>query len=149
MPEGGITVRGIPEVQRNLAAFPQLLVMQCLLKAVSRAAAVIEEELAARTPEDEDARSTEEYGLLIENLMSVVTVDENGQGARASIGFGKKGFIALFVEYGHRLVRGGNQYGSVAPHPFMRAAFEAAAEKAVDVFIEEVRNYLTEGSIAA
>src|SRR5258707_312105 len=133
----GITVRGIPEVQRNLKGFPRLLVMQCFRKALSRAAAVFEQELAARCPEGELSTSTEEYGHLVDNVMSTVEIDSQGHGGKAQIGFGRKSMVALWVEYGHRLLsHKGKPIGHVQPHPFMRAAFQAAADRAIEVFTE-------------
>jgi len=148
----GVIVRGIPQVQRNLAEFPRLLVMRCFGKALSRAAGVFEQELAARCPEAKDyAPSDDEYGPLLENLMSVVTIDTNGQGGRAQIGFGKKSMVALWIEYGHRIVtHAGRDTGKVAvANPFMRRAFAAAAERAVTVFVETVQEFLESDEIFA
>jgi HK97 gp10 family phage protein len=155
----GITVRGIPEVQRNLANFPRVLVLGCFQKALARASAVFEAELASRTPEaDSYTTSSEEYGTLLENLTSAVTIDTQGRGGKASIGFGRKGFVAMFVEYGHQIAIGGKltrkgitgpgrKGGFVPAHPFMRPAFEAAAERAVDVFIETVKEYMSDANV--
>jgi hypothetical protein len=146
----GITVRGIPQVQRALADFPRLLVMDCFRVALGRAAAVFEEELDARCPESDYSTSSEEYGHLIDNLVSEITIDTQGRGGRVKIGFGKKGFVALWIEYGHRMVtHKGKTVGSVAAHPFMRASFESAADRALEVFTETVRDYLNTGRIAA
>ena len=63
------------------------------------------------------------------------------------IGPGKKTqHVALWVEYGHRMVKGGysrvdaigrsrgpgHEFGSVRPHPFLRPAFEASARAALE-----------------
>lgn len=140
----GITVRGIPEVQRNLESFPRLLVLNCFQVALSRAIAVIEEEVRTRTPESDYSTSSEEYGHLLDNLMSEVTIDTQGRGGFARVSFGKKSYVALFIEYGHRMVtHGGKDTGKfVQANPFMRQAFEAAADKAFDVFAETVREYM-------
>src|ERR1700733_5711926 len=100
----GITVRGIPEIQRNLAEFPKVLVMGAFNKALSRAAAVFEAELRSRTPESDYSTSSEEYGHLVDCLMDVIEIDSGGRGGRASIGFGRKSMVALWVEFGHRMV---------------------------------------------
>jgi hypothetical protein len=147
MTDGGITVRGIPEVQRNLKDFPRLLVMGCFRKALARAAAVFEEELAARCPESDYSTSSEEYGHLIENIASQITIDTQGRGGKARIGFGKKGFLALWLEYGHRMVtHKGRQVGTVEATPFVRPAFEAAADRALAVFVEEVSAFLSDAN---
>ena len=151
MPEG-ITVRGIPQVQANLKGFPRILVMGCFAKALSRAAGVFEEALAAECPEAEmETTSSEKYGTLLENIMSIVTIDTQGRGGRASIGFGKKGFVAVFIEYGHRMMTHQKKdTGKFVPqNPFMRRAFSRAADKALEAFTEEVENFMQSGSAAA
>ena len=135
-----IDVRGIPEVQRNLSAFPRLLVLQCFRKALSRAAGVFEEELRRRAPETDYSTSSDEYGHLVDNIMSTVTLDTQARGGGARVSFGDKTFVAYLVEFGHRMVtHKGKQVGDVAPHPFIRAAFESAADRALEVFTEEVQ----------
>lgn len=138
----GITIRGIPEIQRNLRDFPRQLVQRAFTKALSRAAAVFEEELRSRCPES-DSDSSDESGHLIDFLTSEITIDSGGRGGRARIGFGRLSRRALWVEYGHRMVsHKGKQIGEVKPHPFMRAAFAAAADKAIEAFTEAIREYM-------
>jgi hypothetical protein len=120
---------------------------------------VFEKELMARTPVGDLAKlntSTKKYGHLLQNIEREVTIDSSGNGGRAAIGFGKKGFVALFVEYGHANVRHisgvgkkASSKGDVEPHPFMRPTFEAAADAAFEAFIEEIETFMAEGSIAA
>lgn len=136
----------------NLKAFPKLMVMECFSKALRRAANVMAAEVRVRIPYNDQSRtatSVKEYGLLLNDLISLVTIDANGNGGKAQITFNKKGMVALWVEYGHRMVTGGRynrrgsrQVGNVPPHPFMRPAFEAAAEETIAAFIEEVENYV-------
>ena len=61
------------------------------------------------------------------------------------------GFVALWLEYGHAIVtHAGRDTGKkVAPSPFMRRAFDSAAERALEAFTEEVRAFMQEGRIAA
>ncbi len=151
----GITVRGIPEVQSYLRDFPRILAINCFRKALGRAAAVFEQELRARCPEADLATSDDDYGKLIDNLISTITIDSQGRGGRMQIGFGRKGFVAMFVEYGHRMVAHGataadrkNNYegkllgAAVPPYPFMRPAFAAAADKAIEVVVEEIQEFM-------
>jgi bacteriophage HK97-gp10 putative tail-component len=149
MPEG-ITVRGIPEVQQNLKGFPRLLVLNCFRQALARAASVFEEELAVRAPETEYSTSSEDRGHLIDSIMSDITIDTQGRGGRVKVGFGKKDMVALWVEYGHRMLsHSGKPIGTVPAHPFIRPAFEAAADRAIEVFTETVQEYMQSGSAIA
>lgn len=144
----GITVRGIPEVQRNLAEFPRILVMGAFNKALSRAVAVFERELRARTPEADYSTSSEEYGHLVDALTDVIEIDTNGRGGRASIGFGRKSMVALWVEFGHRMLsHSGKDVGTVQAHPFMRPAFEAAADAALEAFTVAIQEFLKQDNI--
>lgn len=56
-------------------------------------------------------------------------------------------YYALWVEYGHRLVKGrGRQkrvIGHVAPTPFMRPAFDAQSQKVIDTVASEIDRRLT------
>ncbi len=141
----GITVRGIPEIKRNLSNFPRALVIGCFNRALSRAAAVFEAEVRERCPETDFSTSSEEYGHLVDNLQSTITIDSQGRGGKARIHFGKSSFVALWVEYGHRMVtHKGRQVGTVAANPFIRQAFAAAADRALEVVIETVQEYMKE-----
>lgn len=147
----GITVTGIPDVQRNLSNFPRLLVMQCLGKALSKAAGVFEEELRATCPETDYSTSSDDYGHLVDNLLSEVTIDTEGRGGKASVGFGRKGMVALWVEYGHRMLSHSGaptKLARVQANPFMRRAAEAAADRAIEVFTETIKEYMKTGNIS-
>lgn len=146
----GITVRGIPEVQRNLADFPKLLVMGAFTKALSRAAAVFEAELRANTPETDYSTSSDEYGHLVDCLTDELEIDTNGRGGRVRVGFGRKGYVALWVEYGHRMLSHSGQKTKLdrtKANPFMRQAFENAADAALDAFTEAIQEFLAADGI--
>jgi hypothetical protein len=96
---------------------------------------VIEQTLATSTPESNLDR--EDRVPLVDALMAEVEVDLNAKGGSASVGFGKLGYIANMVEYGHVMVThapGKKVVGFVPPHPFMRPAFESSAEPAIAAF---------------
>ena len=64
-----------------------------------------------------------------------------GKGGQASIGFGRAGAKAQWVEYGHRMI--GHEpdekdLGVVRAHPFMRLAFEDSGEAAIAAFTERL-----------
>ena len=157
----GITVRGIPELQRNLLAFPKLLMMECIAVALRRAADVFVAVVRARCPmgkgefDAESGEFADGFAHLVEAVEAKVIIDPRGHG-RARIGFGKLGYRALFVEFGHRMVGHRNQ-GRVADlrslgkdvpaHPFMRPAFEAGAEAALEAFTQAVEEYMSSGSV--
>lgn len=136
---------------------PRTVVARSFLKGFEAAAAVIEEELEIRTPvrtstlwNDEAFREfkTQTGGDLKAALMHVTTLDSNFKGGLLEVGFGKQGHVANFVEYGHRMVThrpGQRQVGQVAAHPFMRPAFDASADRAINAFADQVAVTLKEG----
>lgn len=133
----GITVEGLSETMEMLSAAPKHIVVAGFAKALKAGADVIAAELAARTPERDEGDRNEEVGHLMDNIVIQVQVDPNGQGGIASVGFGKLGHIAMWVEYGHRLLGhkpNKKEIGTVQPHPFMRPAAAASSDAAVAAF---------------
>jgi HK97 gp10 family phage protein len=132
-----ITVHGLAEVQRALREAPRTLVLRSFARALSAGAGVIEAELAVRTPIGDETTNNELLGHLVDNITSEVKVDTQGRGGTARVGFGKKGYVARWLEYGHRQVShqpGKRQVGRTAAHPFMRPAVTASAEGAIEAF---------------
>lgn len=146
-----LTITGLEEVQKRLAAAPKTVVVKGYLKALDRAAGVIAAEVEARTPEGET-------GLLKESVYTSVELDADGRGGSAAIGFrstksertgAPQDAIAVWVEYGHQLVSHGKRssrkvIGQVPAHPFMRPAADVAGDRAIEVFAEVLSESLGE-----
>lgn len=133
-----IEIEGVEEVAQMLQTLPKHVVASGFLKAGQAAGKVIKDAVAARTPE--------KTGDMKAALMMEVELDSDFRGVNVEIGFGKQGYKANFVEYGHRMV--GHQpeqkdLGTVEPHPFMRPAAEVSAEGAIDMFSETLMEELT------
>jgi hypothetical protein len=143
-----VTVSGLEEVQRMLATAPKTIVASGYTRALSAAGEVIAAELEIRTPvKAEDTGGILDRGVLRESVTVEVLLDSQFRGGQVKVGFGKNGAVALWVEYGHRLVGhkpGGKVIGSVPPHPFMRPTAEAAGESAIEAFYQSLR-----GTVAA
>jgi HK97 gp10 family phage protein len=138
--EFSMTVSGIEETCAMLEAAPRNIAKAAFARALAAAAVPVVKALEARTPAD--------TGKLKASIVTDVAVDAAGGGGIASIGFGKQGHVANFVEYGHRMVSHKphkKEIGTVAPHPFMRPAAAAAAEPAIDAFCESVRESFSVG----
>jgi hypothetical protein len=99
-------------------------------------------------------------GALKSALTFEIAVDANGRGGLARIGFGKQGFVARMVEYGHRMVghkpksvdwkrfrekQMGEFEKPVPPYPFMAPATISASEQAVEAFAAATKEALDEG----
>jgi HK97 gp10 family phage protein len=136
-----IKISGIEEVCRNLDGLPKSIVKQAFARALTAACVPIVQELNTRTPED--------TGDLVDHLMTDIAIDSEGRGGMASIGFGKEGWKARLVEYGHRAV--GHRPAKkdtgkmVQSHAFMRPAVAAAAEDAIEAFSESITKSVNEG----
>jgi HK97 gp10 family phage protein len=141
--EALIKIEGIEEVCELLQQASRAAMPRALLHGLTAGAAVIEEYVAGRTPD--------KTGELLADLGTTVTLDSDFQGGIAEVGFGgKQGHVANFVEYGHRMVGhkpGKKELGNVEPHPFMRPAAEAAAEEAIEAFVDAVMADLGQAGI--
>ena len=127
-----INITGIEEVCAALKEMPARLAKNAYAKALAASAVPIVEALKARTPV--------ETGLLQRSLMADIQIDPQGRGGRVQVGYGKQGYVARFVEYGHRQVgRGKKDTGKVVqPHPFMRPAAATSADAAVEAFAASI-----------
>lgn len=117
-------------------------------KAIRVGARIVKAEIASRAPIRPDAPSGDALppGALKSDI-SIRTLKDTGADEAVSIQPGKlTAHIARFVEFGHRLVKGGRNHikrggpgkviGHVPAHPFVRPAFEAS-QKPVQDAIEE------------
>lgn len=140
-----LQITGLDQVQKALRELPAKVVVTSYAKALDRAAGVIAAEVTAR------AEALPESGSdtpLSEHVITKTEVDTNQRGGAAAVGFDSsqddrtgipQDLKALLVEMGHRMLThqpGKKEVGHVAPHPFVRPAFEATADKAIEVFAE-------------
>jgi len=129
-----IEIKGIEETCEGLSELPKRLVKHAFAKALAAASVPMVKALEARTPKH--------TGDLAEHLMTDIQVDAEGRGGRVDIGYGKEGYKARLVEFGHRMV--GHKPAkkdlgkAVQPHPFMRPAAAESAEASVEAFDESI-----------
>jgi len=131
-------VEGIEETCDALTRLPGLMVAHCFQKALRSAAEVIVAEIQARTPIGDDIWNFDEPKLR-DSLVTEITLDSEFRGGIAEIGFGKVGYRALWVEYGHEMVGhrpDKKKLGFVDAHPFIRPAFDACENRAIDAFVD-------------
>jgi len=154
MPNGyTINISGIEETCAALDQLPKGIVVGGYAKALRKGISVIESAIEAKTPiqlRNSGGDLVVEGGELKAAIKSTVDVDPGGKGGDAGITFGNQTHIANFVEYGHRMVGhkpGKKQVGQVPAHPFIRPAFDATAEKAIDVFAESLAETVENGDI--
>lgn len=160
-------IEGIEETVAMLETAPKNIVARGYLKALSAAGNVIADAVEVRTPrklEDTGGNSLD-LGELRESLMVDVQLDSGFRGGSVDVGFGKNGRVALWVEYGHRIVMHGvtsadrrNGYkgklllrvnpesfdSNVPAYPFMRPAFDASADAAIEAFSNSIQQTVAE-----
>ena len=157
MPVVDVTVTGLEEVCRNLDSMPRALVGRGYVRAAEAMAQVFKAELEVNTPVrteelfNEEAFKTfrhEVGGDLRNALMHVTTLDSQLRGVSMQVGYGKFGWIANLVEYGHRMVThkpGKKDVGFVKANPFMRRSFDAVADRAIEAAAAELRATVSAG----
>jgi HK97 gp10 family phage protein len=152
MADSTITVTGLQETLAMLDRAPKLIVARGFLQAAKAAAAVIEEELEIRTPERDEGERNEDIPHLRDAMVSNISLDAQLRGVSVSTGFGRAGNVALWVEFGHRLVGhkpGKKDIGTVPAHPFMRPAADAAGPRAIDAFADSLAKTLKDPKVVA
>jgi HK97 gp10 family phage protein len=167
-------IEGIEETMAMFDDLPKALILAGFTGALNAAADVFLDALELTTPVETGLSPAEldsfakragvEAGDLKSNLMKTDAVLDSGfRGGYIEVGYGKLGYIANFVEYGHAMVThwgtktpyldskgrerlkkvGGHQdVGFVPAYPFMRPAFDASKERATDAFTESIHSTL-------
>jgi len=153
-------------MHERIARLQQSLREKIAKQGVAAGAAVIEQEMVMRAPilDAKTAESTAlDPGTLKSDLrVKMLPIDREGYAA-ALIGPGELSWhVAIWVEYGHRLVKGGyskivkigrnagklrgpgREVSQVPAHPFLRPAFETAIDPAIDSCAETVRAGIAE-----
>ncbi len=154
-------VTGVCELKARLLEVRQQMTGPAMRKAVragGQVIAVAMEMAAPMLPEKTPGSDSLEPGELKADIKVRMRTEE-GEPV-AYIGPGKKtARVARWVEYGHRLVRGGqlkvlangrtkgrgSLVGEVPPHPFLRPAYEATVNEAQSVIAETLRGELAKG----
>ena len=138
--EFAITVKGVEDTCKGLDQLPRSMVKHAFAKALAAASVPVVRALQARTPKL--------TGDLVEHITTEISIDAQGRGGRADTGFGKEGWKARLVEYGHRMVGhkpDRKEIGLVAAHVFMAPATSDSADAAVEAFDESLRDSVESG----
>ena len=156
MPAKLITISGVEETLDLLTSAPRNIVILGYGRAARAAMNVVARELVARTPIEQAASKKKgrtgkawhdkSRAKLVSSVKIDVTVDSGGNGVAASVGFaGEQATVANALEYGHAMVtHAGETIGQEKPHPFMRPAFDASADAALEAFTESLADTLKE-----
>lgn len=170
MPEEfSMHIAGIEEVCAMLTNAPKLIAKNAFARAGAAAAVPVAELLEEMSPIMEDG-SVHHYpppGAVKAHVTTDVALDADGKGVVVQVGFGRLGFVARMVEYGHRMVshwqskklvsdpgkrkryrKSGGHVDLKKPvpaYPFMRPTAAGSGEDAIEAFAQSVRESFTEG----
>jgi HK97 gp10 family phage protein len=123
--------RGFDTLAKSMAAFGKEISEDGAKRMVRAGGLVFKQEIVERAPvltEKNQGSNSLEPGAL-KNDVHVYQL-KGELVPTAAVGFGKTGWIATLVEYGHRLIHGTKTFGDVPAHPFVRPSFEAANSSA-------------------
>lgn len=143
---------GMDQLLQRTKIFPKEVALPASRKAVRAGGKVIQAAMVAAAPV-QALRTAGSNSLAPGAVQASIKTSTNVtyDVAEAVIGpAGKPGVVAGWVEYGHRLVKGGSskvlangktrgrgtQIADVPPHPFLRPAFESSVDEAQDVMRE-------------
>lgn len=156
------SVTGVTEMQERIRALRAGIREQGVRDGVRAGAAVIRDAMIAAAPvlDEKTANSTSlDPGAMKEDIRSRLRATDKQGFASSIIGPGAKtAHVAFWVEFGHRLVRGGHskvlasgktqgpgrEVGFVPAHPFLRPAFEGSIDDALAAFAAKVRQFFME-----
>lgn len=161
-----VHIDGLRELDRKLSELSTTRAKRIINDGLKAGGAVFQEAIAERAPERPDLPSGDALppGALKQDIEVKLTKDDTGLPA-VVVGPGKfTSHVARWVEYGHRLVRGGysrliksgrhagkyrgpgSEVGAVEEHPFIRPGYEAAREAAVQATITTIAKGVEEAA---
>jgi len=158
--EFSVHISGIEETLAMMAQAPRNITKHAFGKALAAAAVPVYNALNSHTPVmvDGSVKHDPPPGALKAHLFTDIEIDQNGKGGDAAVGYGKLGYVARMVEYGHRSVAHGatwndrkNNYkgkllgAPVPPKPFMRTAAAESGEASIEAFGESLAQSFREG----
>ena len=149
-----IDVTGLQEMADKVRALPESLARGAFALGFVHAAAVLALALTSACPDRAEGSRDENSKHLADCIGTEIAINRDGTGGRLWIGFKgnigniKASDIALWLEYGHRIVGHAPNYVSkgkvVAPFPFIRAAWDQSIDEAVQAFVDTVNAALPE-----
>jgi HK97 gp10 family phage protein len=137
-----IEVKGLAELQAKLDALSTKQADRCIRTALKAGAVIEQAAIVERAPVKDTTGGSLPDGALKNDIIIRFLKDTAGA-ISAIVGPAKlTAHVARWVEYGHRLVRGGrsrllatgktrgpgSQQGDVAAHPFIRPAYESSRQ---------------------
>lgn len=139
-----VKITGLEDALEQLRTLPQNLAKRGLKKALLAGAEPVRTSMAAKARKGwhifqngngEGKGRSREYGFVSTHIGVQTKISADQMKGTARIGPVKKGFWALFLEFGTR---------NMKAYPFVRPSFDENKEKMVERFVESLRQTLQE-----
>lgn len=153
-----LEVKGLKELEQKLQDLGTKAAERAVKRSLKAGAEVIQKAVEEAAPTKDETGGNLPEGALKSDIEVRIKRDNNNK-LEAWVQPGKfTGYVARWVEYGHRLVRGGRsrlnkktgktlgpgkQIGEVKQHPFIRPAFEASAQEAIDKITSTLKSEIS------
>jgi hypothetical protein len=141
----GVQITGLTETIRAIVDVPKNITRNGLSDALVAGSAVIQRGLLEKAPRRKTPVTSErEFPPLSESVVTFVEIDQNKLEGIAQTGFGESGPVALWNEYGHRIVtRSKVDTGrTTEPNPFMRATADQLGEEAIEAAAKSLQGFV-------
>jgi HK97 gp10 family phage protein len=135
-----ITMFNFTQIERALDELGPKLGKKALSKAIKAGIGVIDTAVGNTTPV--------KTGALKGAKKVRISMKGDYKSGKATLGFGKQGYKAKWIEFGHKLVKGKKSsgtrkvYGRVKANPFVRTAFDATKQQSIEAFAEVIAEEL-------
>ena len=154
-------IKGLEELTAALDALPKETLMTAVAYGMHALCDVFVVALAGKVPVQMPAETGRgrgnrlggdlQPGALLAAMRRSVKVDPGSGSGLASVNFGNLGYVADMVEYGHRMIAHDGKKvlmgpktpdGMVRAYPFVRPAFDAAKDAAIQAFMAKAQEVI-------
>src|SRR5690348_3867575 len=136
-----VRITGLDDALEKLRTLPEKLAKQGLKKALIAGAEPIRLSMAQKVKrgwhvwQSKSMGRSRDFGFVSDHITTTVQIHADNMSGTARVGPAKKGFWAMFLEFGTSKMRA---------FPFVRPAFDENREKSVRAFTESLRQTLQE-----
>jgi HK97 gp10 family phage protein len=136
-----VRITGLAEVLSKMHELPPQLARKGLRKALSAGAKPIRESMKQKVQrgwhvwQSQTKGRSRDFAFIAQHIGVKMEIHPNEQAGIAHIGPVKKGFWALFLEFGTQKMRA---------FPFMRPAFDEQKQNALNAFVESLKQTFNE-----
>lgn len=125
-----VKIEGLEALSQKLQEFPDKLVKKGVRDSLRAGGEVLRQEASARAPRSLDETHGHPPGFLADHIGMKLSISTKNDRGSIQVGPVKKAFWGMFAEFGTRFQ---------SALPWLRPAFESAAQSALDAFVAKMR----------